>query len=73
MEAAITGLETPHALPNNLCDSTKTYGTFLSSHNKGKCKTISSGLTSAAMTIKSLIPRFKVFVASLAPFFIFLS
>ena len=71
IDAAITGRDTPQALPNNLCDSTNTYGTFLSSHNKGKCKTISNGLTSAAITIKSLIPLLRVLVDSFAPFFIF--
>ena len=42
---------------------------ILSSHNNGKCKTISNGSVSAAITMNSLIPRFKVFVASFAPFF----
>lgn len=41
----------------------------LSSHNNGKCNKISKGSVSAAITIKSVIPRFSVFVASLAPFF----
>jgi hypothetical protein len=44
----------------------------LSSHSKGKCKTISKGSASAANIIKSLCPLFKVLVASFAPFFIFL-
>ena len=47
----------------------KARGRTLSSHNKGKCNKISRGSVSAAMTIKSVIPRFNVFVASLAPFF----
>jgi len=41
----------------------------LSSHNKGRWRTISRGSVSAAMIISSAIPLFKVFVASLAPFF----
>ncbi len=36
----------------------------------GRCNTISSGLASAAMMINSVIPLFKVLVASLAPFLI---
>lgn len=68
-EAAITGLETPQALPKAVLDGTKTYGTFLSSHNKGRCNKISIGSVSAAMMMNSEIPLFKVLVASLAPFF----
>lgn len=34
----------------------------------GRWRTISSGLASAAMIINSVIPRFNVLVASLAPF-----
>ena len=40
----------------------------LSSHSKGRCNTISKGVESAAITINSLIPLFKVLVASFAPF-----
>ena len=43
IEAAITGLETPQALPKATLDGTKTYGTFLSSHSNGKCNRISIG------------------------------
>jgi len=35
----------------------------LSSHSRGRCKMISSGSASAAMTINSHMPRFSVFVA----------
>ena len=42
----------------------------LSSHNNGKCNTISNGVVSAAITINSAIPLFNVLVASLAPFLI---
>ena len=45
----------------------------LSSHRSGKCRTISKGSVSAAMTINSDCPLFKVFVASFAPFLIFLN
>lgn len=69
MEAAMTGLETPQALPRAVLEGTKTYGTFLSSHNKGKCNKISIGSVSAAMMMNSEIPLFKVLVVSLAPFF----
>lgn len=40
------------------------------SHRIGKCNTIYKGLASAAMMISSVIPRFKVLVASFAPFLI---
>ena len=43
------------------------------SHKIGRCSTISSGLASAAMIMSSVIPRLRVLVASLAPFFICLS
>jgi hypothetical protein len=69
IEAAMTGRDTPHARPNACLDGTYTYGTFLSSHNNGKCNKIANGSVSAAKIIKSAIPRFNVFVASLAPFF----
>lgn len=35
----------------------------MSSQRIGKCSTMANGSASAAMTIKSLIPRFSVFVA----------
>jgi hypothetical protein len=44
----------------------------LSSQRRGRCKTISKGSVSAAMTINSDCPLFKVLVASFAPFLIFL-
>ena len=68
-EQEITGLDTPHALPNACFDLMNTYGTFLSSHNNGRCNKISKGSASAAMTMNSDIPLFNVLVASLAPFF----
>lgn len=43
IEQAITVRDTPHDLPSNALDGIKTYGTFLSSQSKGKCKTISIG------------------------------
>jgi len=69
MEAAITGRETPQARPRACLDGTKTYGTFLSSQRSGRCNKISIGSVSAVRTMNSAIPRFKVLVASLAPFF----
>lgn len=54
---------TPQARPSADFDGTKTYGTFLSSHRSGKCSRISMGSVSAAMTINSEIPLFRVFVA----------
>lgn len=44
--------------------------TFLSSHRRGRCSRIASGVVSAARTMSSLIPRFRVLVDSLAPFFV---
>lgn len=61
------GRETPHARPKACLDLTNTYGTFLSSQSIGMCKTISNGSASAAIMTNSDNPRFKVFVASLAP------
>lgn len=48
----------PHTL-----EGTKTYGTFLSSHSRGRCSKISKGSASAAITMNSEIPRLSVFVA----------
>ncbi len=45
-------------------DRTNTYGTFLSSQSNGKCRRISKGSASAAITMNSERPRFKVFVAA---------
>ena len=53
MLALITGRVTPQARPRACLLRTNTYGTFLSSHNKGKCIKISMGVASAAMTRKS--------------------
>lgn len=64
--AAMTGLETPQARPNAVLEGKKTYGTFLSSHRRGRWRTISIGSTSAVMTMNSQIPRLSVLVASLA-------
>ena len=44
-------------------EGTNTYGTFLSSHSRGRCSRISSGSASAAMTMNSEMPRFSVLVA----------
>lgn len=68
MLALITALETPQALPRAVLEGTYTYGTFLSSHKSGRCSKIASGAVSAARTIISDVPLFKVFVASFAPF-----
>lgn len=66
----MTFLEVPQAVPSAFFEATNTYGTFFYSHKMGKCKTISNGLASAAIIIRSVIPLFKVLVASLAPFLI---
>ena len=68
IDTVMTFLVVPHAVPKAFFDGTNTYGTFFSSHKMGKCNTISNGLASAAMIISSVIPLFKVLVASLAPF-----
>jgi hypothetical protein len=73
IDTVITFLVVPHAVPKAFFDGTNTYGTFFYSHKIGKCNTISNGLASAAIIINSVIPLFKVFVASFAPFFICLS
>ena len=77
IDTVITFLVVPQAVPKAFLEGTKTYGTFWNyikitfySHKIGKCNTISSGLASAAIIINSVIPRFKVLVASLAPFLI---
>jgi len=46
-------------------DRTNTYGTFLSSHNRGRWSRISRGSASAAKTIISDKPRLRVFVAKI--------
>ena len=48
--ALITGRVTPQARPRACLLRTNTYGTFLSSHNNGRCIKISIGVVSAAMT-----------------------
>lgn len=45
-------------------EGTKTYGTFLSSHSRGRCSRISNGSASAAMTMNSEMPRLRVLVAA---------
>lgn len=67
-EHAMTGRDTPQARPKATFDSTKTYGTFLSSQRRGKWSKISNGSVSAAITMNWEIPLFKVLVASFAPF-----
>lgn len=62
-DVAITGRDTPHARPKACLERTNTYGTFLSSHNSGKWRMISSGSASAAITMNSEIPRLRVLVA----------
>lgn len=62
-EVAITGRDTPHARPRACLERTNTYGTFLSSHSSGRWRMISSGSASAAITINSEMPLFRVFVA----------
>lgn len=44
-------------------DLTNTYGTFLSSHKRGRWSRISKGWASAAITMNSDKPRFNAFVA----------
>lgn len=77
IETVMTFLVVPHAAPKAFFDGTKTYGTFwiiklftFYSQRMGRCNTISNGLASAAIIINSVIPLFKVLVASLAPFLI---
>lgn len=62
-EVAITGRDTPHARPRACLERTNTYGTFLSSQSSGRWRMISSGSASAAITINSAMPLFRVFVA----------
>ena len=69
MAQAMMFREVWQAFPNEDWVGTNMYGTFLSSHNKGKCMTISIGSVSAAIMMTLAIPLFKAFVASLAPFF----
>jgi hypothetical protein len=56
MLALITGRVTPQARPNACLLRTNTYGTFLSSHNNGKCIKISMGVVSAAITKMKINP-----------------
>lgn len=62
-EVAMTGRDTPQALPSACLERTNTYGTFLSSQSSGRWRMISSGSASAAMTMNSAMPLFKVLVA----------
>jgi hypothetical protein len=64
-EHAMTGRDTPHDRPSATLEGTETYGTFLSSQSKGRCKRISRGSASAARTMNSEIPRLSVFVAEI--------
>eukprot|EP00701_Giardia_intestinalis_P002282 XP_001706106.1 Hypothetical protein GL50803_31643 [Giardia lamblia ATCC 50803] len=70
MLATMVGTDTLQARPSAFFDPIKTYGTPLSSHASGKCKTISMGSASAAMITSSAFPLFTCFNASLAPRFI---
>lgn len=63
-EVAMTGRDTPHARPRACLERTNTYGTFLSSHRSGRWRMISSGSASAAITINSAMPLFRVLVAA---------
>lgn len=62
-EVAMTGRETPQARPRACLERTNTYGTFLSSQSNGRWRMISSGSASAAITMNSAMPLFRVFVA----------
>lgn len=62
-EVAMTGRDTPQARPSACLERTNTYGTFLSSQSSGRWRMISSGSASAAMTINSAMPLFRVLVA----------
>ena len=66
-EQLMTGRDTPQARPRATFEGTNTYGTFLSSQRRGRWRRISRGSASAASTMNSAMPRFRVFVASLAP------
>ena len=52
-----------HRAHQHTLEGTKTYGTFLSSHSRGRCSRISNGSASAAMTMNSDMPRLRVLVA----------
>lgn len=62
-EVAMTGRDTPQARPRACLERTNTYGTFLSSQSRGRWRMISSGSASAAITMNSEMPLFKVLVA----------
>lgn len=62
-EVAMTGRDTPQARPRACLERTNTYGTFLSSQSSGRWRMISSGSASAAITINSAMPLFRVLVA----------
>ena len=63
MLTAMTGRLTPQALPSAALLLTYTNGTFLSSQRSGRWRSMARGEVSAASTISSAMPRFKVFVA----------
>lgn len=60
----MTGRDTPQARPRRILDDTNTYGVFLSSHRRGKCRRIAKGSVSAANTMNSDMPRLRVFAAN---------
>lgn len=62
-EVAMTGRDTPQARPRACLERTNTYGTFLSSQSSGRWRMISSGSASAAITMNSAMPLFRVLVA----------
>ncbi|KAG7226411.1 hypothetical protein INR49_013823 [Caranx melampygus] len=59
----MTGRDTPQARPRACLERTNTYGTFLSSQSSGRWRMISSGSASAAITMNSAMPLFRVLVA----------
>jgi len=63
MLAAMTGRLTPQALPSPILLGRYIYGTFLSSHRRGRWSRIAAGEVSAVRTMSSDTPRFRVFVA----------
>jgi hypothetical protein len=61
--AAMTALLTPQALPRAVLLGTYTYGQFLSSATRGRCRRMARGAVSAARMISSAVPRLRVLVA----------
>lgn len=62
--AAITALDTPHALPKLSLLGTYTYGQFLSSATRGRWRRMARGDVSAARMMSSAVPRLRVLVAA---------